>query len=1350
MSTLAKLLVSLGLDASDYHKGLQDSAKSTDGLSKSLLGIGTVAAGVGLAAGAALIGVGVAAVKTFASFEKGMAEVFTLMPTASQATFDAMTQDVKNFSMEFGVLPDTVIPGLYQALSSGVPADNVFSFLETAQKAATAGVTDLTTTVNGITSVINAYGSEVITAAQASDQMFAAVVFGKTTFEELSSSLYNVNPIAASLGVSFGDVTSALAAMTAQGVPTAQATTQLRQMMVELGDGTTTVAKQFQALAGVGFKEFIANGGNVQQALQLLESAANSSGKGINELFGSVEAGGAALALTGKGTQLFSNALLATANSAGATDRAFNTMNQTLSASFGKIQAAGAVFLTTIGEKLAPAIALVANALVGLMQSKGAAQFIEGFGNALAQTVTILIVFGTRIAAYAQLAYSWGSNITAQLAAGIASAINVIVGVLQQIGAVIASWLAPGSPPKITPDLDQWGADAATVYFEGWAKGDTSAFKSLASTLQTILKGLVDTGKMGQEGVIPTMLAGRAGLTKVFSELATLGEVSQTTFDSVVSSMGPAGKQIAGLIRAYSDLSRATRAVEDAQNELNATTAKYKQMLMPLNAEMKALQDREKEIQDMQRIEELNTKLADGSLSAADQELARNEIAQINLQKQIKGVTEEQDAVVANAEAKLDAAKTAQTAAQSQVAAQQQTIDNQNETNQLIGQQIALLDQIASKAAGMGGGGGAGGGLGGLGGIGAMKPMIPEIKIPTIDTAPLTALAAKVDETRAKAELFVDTIQAKFTAFGAGLTAVAAPFIAFGGMVSTAFTTIAGLVLPVLAQLWAGITQGVSNIAPQWANLIETFNKIVPVFNVIAQVVGTVVLAIVGFIAGALPGAMLAVGGVIQTVLGMINVAADLTMGFVNVIVALFNGDLPTAGQAVITMFTNIGAQIPQILGGLLQVAWGLIGTLVGGIIRFFQTLYNVIIGNSIIPDLVAGIISFISTLPAAVLGFISTMVTNVIAKFTQLKDDAIKYIGETATSVTTTISTLATDIIATASSVGSGIIDGIRSGINAGWNALKTFVTDKAKELLKAAKAALGISSPSKVFADQVGIPAILGIIQGMEKTMPKVLGWITGNLGKKLTEYLKIAASMVRSSGIDVFKSLLSLEKMEPFQPLIDATSALQSAQDQARGVSEKLLDLNAEIAALTSTPLDQIGDHVKYNEQLKKLYGEQALLLNEQAQTQANLAKLGQTQLNAEMQSAAQQLAITQIADGARKQYEDAQKQALVLMQSDAKGALEFFNQRKAQIAELAQLQKDRALATTDQERRDLDTQIALTKAAQDAEQSAMTAQININMPGGKPGTGLLGEQTIIDIIERALKAAGITVDIRTRTA
>src|SRR5690606_11670089 len=134
----------------------------------------------------------------------------------SEQAMSQMEGDIISFSTEVGRTTDETIPALYQAISAGVPSENVFDFMKVASDAALGGVTDLETAVDGITSVVNAYGDEVVNAQQASDVMFTAVKLGKTNFEQLSASLFNVIPTAASLGVKFEDVAASLAALTAQ------------------------------------------------------------------------------------------------------------------------------------------------------------------------------------------------------------------------------------------------------------------------------------------------------------------------------------------------------------------------------------------------------------------------------------------------------------------------------------------------------------------------------------------------------------------------------------------------------------------------------------------------------------------------------------------------------------------------------------------------------------------------------------------------------------------------------------------------------------------------------------------------------------------------------------------------------------------------------------------------------------------------------------------------------------------------------------------------------------------------------------------------------------------------------
>ena len=312
--------------------------------------INKVFAGIGVAAGA----VATKAIGEFRAFEDGMNEVFTLLPGITEAAMDNMTDDVLTLSKTIAKLPEDVIPSLYNSLSAGVPPDNVFAFLETANKLAVGGATDLGTAVDGLTSVVNAFGPEAVSFSQASDLIFTAVKGGKTTVDELSRSLFQVAPVAAGLGVEFGDVTAALATLTAAGTPTSVAATQLRAVFAELSKPTTVISKKFKELSGKDFATFIAEGGNVADALNLIKKDADASGVSLSAYFGSVEAAGAAQVLTGKGAEKFAQEIKAAGDAAGATEVAFEQGASGIGLVLDKIRAGINVFVIEIGQKLAP------------------------------------------------------------------------------------------------------------------------------------------------------------------------------------------------------------------------------------------------------------------------------------------------------------------------------------------------------------------------------------------------------------------------------------------------------------------------------------------------------------------------------------------------------------------------------------------------------------------------------------------------------------------------------------------------------------------------------------------------------------------------------------------------------------------------------------------------------------------------------------------------------------------------------------------------------------------------------------------------------------------------------------
>ena len=475
-------------------------------------------------AGVAAIG---KSVFDFGGFEKGMNEVFTLLPGISGAAMDEMSEQVKAFATEFRVLPTDVVPALYQSLSAGVPRDNVFEFLGRAQKLAKGGVTDLAVAVDGLSSVVNAYGADVIDAGKASDVMFTTVKLGKTTIAELSASLFQVIPTAAGVGTSFEDVSAALATLTLQGVPTSVATTQLRQLLVELSKAGSQTATVFEDVAGKTFPEFMASGGTLGEALDLLQGHADATGKSIADLFGSVEAAAAARSLAGPGADAYSAAFEQMQDSAGATDAAFKQMNRGLAATLDGIRARLAVTMLNIGEAIAPTIGVL---------GEGLNLALELFGKLPGPMQAVAVLLGT---------------ITAGLFA-FAKPIQNGIALFKQLGGV---WKALAANPWVlvlaglvlvtVAIVKNWSkVKAALSATWGWMR---QAGQSIASFFVTLWRG-VGVAASAAWGTVTS--AARGSVTAVTTVLHALGATVSAIFDGITVTISTAWNTVASVTTA--------------------------------------------------------------------------------------------------------------------------------------------------------------------------------------------------------------------------------------------------------------------------------------------------------------------------------------------------------------------------------------------------------------------------------------------------------------------------------------------------------------------------------------------------------------------------------------------------------------------------------------------------------------------------------------------------------------------------------------------------------------------------------------------------------------------------------
>lgn len=316
----------------------------------SLKGLGKAVAAAGVAAGVAGAAFGASAVKDFAKFDKSVREVATLLGNVTDKQIKGLSKEIQNVSKDFGLAGEEVAKSFYDGISAGVPRENIDEFARQSAKLAIAGSTDIGTSVDLLTSAMNAYKIPMEEASRVSDIFFTVVKQGKTTIGELGAKLSNLAPVASAVGAPLESVTAWLAQLTLSGTPTAEATTQVRAALAELNKGQ--LAETFFDLSGKTFKQFTDEGGKLQQALQMIGEHAEETGTPMFQLASSVEAVQAVLGVTGANAEGFANVIDELGSSSGATEQAFKTMSDGIQTKLDKMRQHFEMFKVNVGDKL--------------------------------------------------------------------------------------------------------------------------------------------------------------------------------------------------------------------------------------------------------------------------------------------------------------------------------------------------------------------------------------------------------------------------------------------------------------------------------------------------------------------------------------------------------------------------------------------------------------------------------------------------------------------------------------------------------------------------------------------------------------------------------------------------------------------------------------------------------------------------------------------------------------------------------------------------------------------------------------------------------------------------------------
>ena len=322
------------LDSSKYIEGLKgmqgQTENSTNKMNTSFKNLGKQIAS-SVATKMSLAGASVYVTRKFiqttkevANFHKQLSMVNTLLKVSKEELKD-YGEKFEEIAIKVGVDKNEVVNAAYQSLSSGVAKKDLNGFLETASKTAVAGQATVEESVGVITSIINAYKMEMSEATNVADWLLSVQNKGVTTVKELGSQLGDVTSISSSLGITLNDLGGAIAQITQNGNNTAKTITMLKTMFSELSKEGQTASDNFKKISGQSFTEFIQNGGTLNEAMLKMEKYAKDSNISIVDLFSSVEAGSAALNLTGINADKFNEKIKDITKSSGELENAYKT-----------------------------------------------------------------------------------------------------------------------------------------------------------------------------------------------------------------------------------------------------------------------------------------------------------------------------------------------------------------------------------------------------------------------------------------------------------------------------------------------------------------------------------------------------------------------------------------------------------------------------------------------------------------------------------------------------------------------------------------------------------------------------------------------------------------------------------------------------------------------------------------------------------------------------------------------------------------------------------------------------------------------------------------------------------------
>jgi TP901 family phage tail tape measure protein len=247
MADVADLFVRLRAETAPFTMGMRRATTEGESFTASMGGARaamTKLGGATVLVGAAFLAYGV---KAAGDFQQKM----NLLVTAcgeSTKNLKMVSSGVLSLARQTGTSTDVLSEGMYQVEKAGYRAGDGLKVLRAAAQGAREEGADLKDVTNAMTSVMASYHLKATDSVRVMNALKTAAGEGKMTMQEFAGALSTVIPIASANKISFGEVGGAIATLSQHGTSAAEATQELASTIRGLAAPNNVAVQEMQRL----------------------------------------------------------------------------------------------------------------------------------------------------------------------------------------------------------------------------------------------------------------------------------------------------------------------------------------------------------------------------------------------------------------------------------------------------------------------------------------------------------------------------------------------------------------------------------------------------------------------------------------------------------------------------------------------------------------------------------------------------------------------------------------------------------------------------------------------------------------------------------------------------------------------------------------------------------------------------------------------------------------------------------------------------------------------------------------------------------------------------------------------